>query len=59
MNEVSNKTRTTTKDEQDAFLKGVDRAMRRAAIEARKRAIDNDGYVETWRDGMLVHDTEV
>ena len=48
-----------TKDENDAFLKGVDRAMRRAAIEARQRAIDNEGYVETWRDGKLVRDTEV
>lgn len=33
-------------------------AMRRAAKKARKRAIDNDGYVATWRDGKIVHDTE-
>ena len=33
--------------------------MRRAAIEARQRAIDTQGYVETWRGGKLVRDTEV
>ena len=48
-----------TKDESDAFFKGVDRAMRRAAVEARQRAIKDQGYVETWRDGKLVRDTEV
>ena len=36
----------------------IDAAMRRAAKEARKRAIDNFGYVPTWRDGKIVHDTE-
>ena len=33
-------------------------AMRRAAKKARQRAIDNNGYVETWRDGKIVRDTE-
>lgn len=33
-------------------------AMRRAAKKARQRAIDNDGYVPTWRDGKIVYDTE-
>ena len=59
MDKQGNKTRIPTKDEHDAFLKGVDRAMRRAAIEARQRAIKDQGYVETWRDGKLVRDTEV
>ena len=59
MNEVSNKTGIPTKDENDAFLKGVDAAMKRAAVEARQRAIKNQGYVETWRDGKIVRDTEV
>ena len=36
----------------------IDAAMRRAAKKARRRAIDNDGYVETWRDGKIVRDTE-
>ena len=34
-------------------------AMRRAAIKARRRAIETKGYVHTWRDGELFHDTEV
>ena len=59
MDKQGNKTRTPANDEHDAFLKGVDRAMKCAAIQARRRAIDNDGYVETWRDGKLVRDTEV
>ena len=55
----NNKERVVpTKDESDAFFKGVDRAMRRAAVEARQRAIDTTGYVETWRDGKIVRDTE-
>ena len=33
-------------------------ALKRAAKKARQRAIDNDGYVETWRDGKIVRDTE-
>ncbi len=34
-------------------------AMRRAAVKARRRAIETKGYVHTWRDGKMVHDTEV
>ena len=52
-------TGVPTKEENDAFFKGVDRAMRRAAVEARQRAIKDQGYVETWRDGKIVRDTEV
>ena len=33
-------------------------AMRRAAKKARQRAIDDEGYVATWRDGKIVYDTE-
>lgn len=33
-------------------------ALRRAAKKARQRAIDTDGYVPTWRNGKIVHDTE-
>ena len=56
---MNGKRRIPTQEEHDAFLAGVDRAMRRAAIEARQRAIDRQGYVETWRDGKIVRDTEV
>lgn len=60
MSKENNRKRiTSTKDDSDAFFKGVDRAMRRAAVEARQRAIKDQGYVETWRDGKLVRDTEV
>ena len=59
MSEANRTRRIPTKEEHDAFLEGVDRAMRRAAIEARQRAIDRQGYVETWRDGKIVRDTEV
>ena len=34
-------------------------AMRRAAVKARRRAIETKGYVHTWRAGKIVHDTEV
>ena len=34
-------------------------ALRRASIEARRRAIETTGYVATWRNGEMVYDTEV
>ena len=33
-------------------------AIRRSAKKARQQAVDTDGYVATWRDGKIVHDTE-
>ena len=33
-------------------------AMCRAAKKARQQAIDDEGYVATWRDGQIVYDTE-
>ena len=33
-------------------------ALCRAAKKARQRAIDDEGYVATWRDGRIVYDTE-
>ena len=38
---------------------GAEAALRRAAIKARKRAIETTGYVATWRDGKIVYETEV
>ena len=49
----------TPDDEDKAFLEGVDAAMKHAAIEARRRAIETTGSVGTWRNGKLVRDTEV
>ena len=34
-------------------------ALRRAAIKARRQSIEATGSVATWRDGKIVHDTEV
>ena len=57
----------TTKEGQDsrqtagqeiADKSGALAAMRRAAKKARQRAIDDEGYVATWRDGKIVYDTE-
>ena len=59
MNKVSNTTGSPTKEENDTFFRGVDAAMRRAAVEARRRAIETTGSVGTWRNGKLVRDTEV
>ena len=38
---------------------GAEKALRRAAIKARRRAIETTGSVPTWRDGKIVYDTEV
>ena len=38
---------------------GAEAAMRRAALKARKRAIETNGSVPTWRDGKIVYETEV
>ena len=57
----------TTKEPQDSQQtegqeipdeSGALAAMRRAAKKARQRAIDDEGYVATWRDGKIVYDTE-
>lgn len=42
----------------DDFI-GAEKAMRRAAAKARKRAIETNGSAPTWRDGNIVYDTEV
>ena len=34
-------------------------AMRRAAVKARRRAIDTTGSVPVWKDGKVVYETEV
>ncbi|MCY4652400.1 MAG: hypothetical protein OXC95_04460 [Dehalococcoidia bacterium] len=38
---------------------GAEEALSRAAIKARKRAIETSGSVATWRDGKIVYDTEL
>lgn len=48
-----------TEKEKAAYNAGMDAAMRRAALKARKRAIETTGSVQTWRDGKIVYKTEV
>ena len=48
-----------TEEERAAYNAGMDAAMRRAALKARKRAIETTGSVPTWRDGKIVYETEV
>ena len=38
---------------------GAEAALRRAAVKARRRAIETTGSVPTWRDGKIVYETEV
>ena len=52
-------TEVPTREENDTFFKGVDATMRRATVEARRRAIEAAESVGTWRNGKLVRDTEV
>ncbi len=42
----------------DPFFAGIEAAMKRAAIKARKRNIALLGSVVTYRDGKIVYDTE-
>lgn len=51
--------RMPSREESAARFEGIDAAMRRAAKEARKRAIETTGSVPTWRDGKIVYDTKV
>ena len=59
MRSPDRKRAVMTAEECVAFRAGVDAAMRRAAVEARRRAIETLGSVPTWRDGEIVYDTEV
>ena len=63
MEQVTGKKRNgvqkPTEEERSKYWAGVDAAMRRAAIKARRRAIETTGSVPTWRNGKLVYDTEV
>ena len=55
----SEERQITTEEERAKYWAGLDAAMKRAAIKARRRAIETTGSVPTWRDGKLVYDTEV
>ena len=59
MGKKRNGVQKPTEEERSKYWAGVDAAMRRAAIKARRRAIETTGSVPTWRNGELVYDTEV
>ena len=59
MDKQSDKGSKPTKEESAAYFAGVEAALRRAAVKARKRAIEATGSVPTWRDGEIVYETEV
>ena len=59
MDKQSNGRWRPTEEERAAYIAGMDAAMRRAALKARKRAIETTGSVPTWRDGKIVYETEV
>ena len=59
MGKKRNGVNKPTEEERSKYWAGVDAAMRRAAIKARRRAIETTGSVPTWRNGKLVYDTEV
>ena len=59
MDKQNDEMRNTAKGDRPAHFIGAEAALRRAAKEARKRAIETTGSVPTWRDGKIVYDTEV
>ena len=59
MRSTDGKRTVMTDEEYVAFRAGVDAAMRRAAVQARRRAVETLGSVPTWRNGEIVYDTEV
>ena len=59
MGKQSEDAQNENKAERSEYFLGMDAALRRAAIKARKRAIETTGSVPTWRNGKLVYDTEV
>ena len=54
-----NDSHKVVKGERPAHFIGAEAALRRAAVKARRRAIETTGAVPTWRDGKIVYDTEV
>ena len=58
MAEHSDARHHDAKGTRPAHFKGAEAALRRAAVKARKRAIETTGSVPTWRDGKIVYDTE-
>lgn len=58
MDKNNDERRMPTREESAARFRDIEAALRRAAVKARKRAIETTGSVPTWRDGKIVYDTE-
>ena len=56
--EPQEKTAMDPEQDQSSENGRIYAALCRAAKKARQRAIDDEGYVATWRDGKIVYDTE-
>ena len=59
MNEQHTEDKKAAKRPRSKDLIGAEAALRRAAIKARRRAIETTGSVPTWKDGKIVYETEV
>ena len=59
MNKPDHENGKSAKRPLSADFIGAEKALRRAAAKARKRAIETTGSIPTWRDGNIVYDTEV
>ncbi len=59
MSEEQTEGKKVTKRPRSARFIGAEAALRRAAIKARRRAIETTGSVPTWKDGKIVYETEV
>ncbi len=51
--------RKPVKTPRPAHFVGAEAALRRAAVKARRRAIENTGSVPVWKDGKIIYETEV
>ena len=55
----NSKNRDQIKSSLDLHSAGIMAALKRAAIKAQRRAIETSGSVAIYRDGKIVHVTEV
>ena len=59
MNKQRTEEKKVTKRPRSRDFIGAEAALRRAAVKARRRAIETTGSVPTWKDGKIVYETEV
>lgn len=59
MNDPNQADRQRANDPRDPDFAGAEAALKRAAIKARRRAIETSGSVAIFEDGKIVHVTEI